>query len=170
MLSGPFSYADIDPKVVDRRLTRGRKALPEAAFQFAPHIPTALRSVVRKGMRSDPASRWASPSTFISALQRITCIDWVHADGQGLDGLWVGSWPPNKPEHRRRRYEVSSMILGGGRNRGKRRLRASQALPGSDRFVRFGVEDETVPAEDRGAIERFFSAVEAKAAQRSPAR
>jgi eukaryotic-like serine/threonine-protein kinase len=170
MLNGPFPYAEIDPQVVDRRLTRGWKALPESAFQFAPHIPAPLRSVVAKGMRSDPRSRWQSGSAFISALQRVECIDWIHADGEGLDGRWVGSWPPSKPSHNRRRYEVTSTTLTGGAYRGKRRLTARQALPGSDRFARFGIEDETVAADDRGAMERFFSAVEARAAQRSPVR
>jgi serine/threonine protein kinase len=170
MLSGPFPYADIDPQAVDRRLTRGWKALPESAFQFAPHIPASLRTVVAKGIRSDPRSRWQSASVFIAALQRIACIDWIHADGDDLEGRWVGSWSPGKPEHRRRRYEITSTILAGGRRRGQRRLQARQALPGSDNFARFGVDDDTVPADDRGAIERFFSAVEAKAAQRFPAR
>jgi hypothetical protein len=43
-------------------------------------------------------------------------------------------------------------------------------MPASERFARFGVDDVTVDPEDRAAVERFFAAVEARAAQRSPAR
>jgi serine/threonine protein kinase len=170
LLNGPFAYATIDPARVDARLTKGLRALPESAFQFAPHIPDQLRTVVRRALRPNPQQRYSSSSEFIARLQRIRCIDWTLADGSGLDGRWEGTWPPNAPENRRRRYEVKSWILGGGANRGRRRLEARQAMPASDRFARFGVEDLTVDADDLSAIERFFAAIEARAAQRAPAR
>jgi hypothetical protein len=170
MLNGPFDYAKIDPAHVDKRLTKGQRALPESAFQFAPHIPEQLRTIVRKAIRSSIGARYPSPSAFIARLQRVRCIDWTFVDGSGLDGRWEGTWPPNATEAHRRRYEVRSWILGGGADRGRRRLEARQALPASDRFARFGVEDITVDADDPAAVERFFIAVEARAAQRSPAR
>lgn len=170
MLNGPFDYASIDPARVDARLTKGRRALPESAFQFAPHIPDQLRTIVRKAIRSNAKTRYQSASEFIARLQRVRCIDWTHTDGIGLDGRWEGTWPPKVTETRRRRYEVRARILGGGGQRGRRRLEARQALSTSAQFVRFGVDDVTVDVDDLVAIERFFIAVEARAAQRSPAR
>jgi serine/threonine protein kinase len=170
MLSGPFDYARIDPQAVDRRLTKGQRALPESAFVFPPHVPDRLRTLVRKAIRANSGGRWASASEFIANLQRLRCIDWVHAEGEELQGRWLGSWPPSTPRLSRRRYEVRSRLLGAGRDRGRLRLEARQAVSGSDNFARFGIDDKTVEADDRDAVERFFRAVEAKAAQRSPAR
>lgn len=169
MLNGAFDYAQIDPGAVDRRLTRGQRALPESSFAFGPHVPDRLRAVVRKAIRPNSEDRFDSASEFISALQRLRCIDWVHKQGGGLDGRWLGSWPSHVPLARRRVYEVKSWILESGRSRGRRRLEARQALPGTGKFAHFGVNDDTVNSDDREAVERFFKAVEAKAAQRSPA-
>lgn len=170
MLNGPFDYANIDPQKADARVTRGLRALPESAFLFAPHIPDRLRSVVRKAIRSRPGERHQSASDFIAQLQRVRCIDWTLTEGSDLDSCWEGTWPPNVTESRRRRYKVRSSILGGGADRGKRRLQATQAMPASEHFARFGVDDVTVGTDDRAAVDRFFAAVEARAAQRSPAR
>jgi serine/threonine protein kinase len=169
-LSGPFDYANIDPAKVDARLAKGQRALPESAFTFAPHVPLQLRSVVRKSLRANPSQRQGSASEFIRELQRLGCIDWTHIEGADIDGTWEGTWPPSVPAGRRRRYKVRSWLLGGGSSRGMRRLEALQAMPGCDRFSHFGVEDVTTEPDDRDAIERFFAAVEAKVAQRSPAR
>ncbi len=170
MLCGPFDYASLDPAKIDRRLSRGQRALPESGFIFAPHIPPSVQAVVRKAIRADPSRRYQSASEFITAIRRIRCVDWTHIDGEGLDGRWEGSWPPNVAPGRRRRYLVLSKELEGGRQRGMRRLEALQAPSANASFRRFGVPDSTVSAEDRGAVERFFAAVEAKAAQRAPAR
>ncbi len=170
MLNGPFDYPNIDPARVDARLTRGQRALPESAFLFAPHIPDQLRTIARKAIRPNAGERYASPSEFIARLQRVRCIDWTFAEGSDLDGRWEGTWPPNAAENHRRRYEITSWVLGGGADRGRRRLEARQAMPASDHFARFGVDDVTVDSDDRAAVERFFAAVEARAAQRSPAR
>jgi eukaryotic-like serine/threonine-protein kinase len=170
MLNGPFDYASIDPARVDARLAKGQRSLPESAFVFAPHIPEQLRTVVRKAVRSSAFERYASPSQFIARLECVRCIDWTFVDGSGLDGRWEGTWPPNSAENRRRHYEVRSWLLAAGPDRGRRRLEARQAMPASEHFARFGVDDVTADPEDRVAVERFFAAVEARAAQRSPAR
>jgi serine/threonine protein kinase len=170
LLSGPFDYANIDPAVVDRRLTRGLRALPDATFVFAPHIPSTLRTVVRRAIRAQPADRYASASDFIARLRNLSCIDWTHVDGTDFDGTWEGTWPPSIAMDRRRRYRVRSEMLRGGSQKGWRRLEARQALRGSDRFARFGLDDDTLDPDDRAGVERFFAAVEAKAAQRMPAR
>lgn len=170
MLNGPFDYASIDPARVDARLTKGLRALPESAFGFAPHIPEHLRTIVRKAIRPKAGDRHRSPAQLIAQLQRVRSVDWTFAEGSGLDGRWEGTWPPNAAEKRRRHYEVKSWILAGGPDSGRRRLEARQAMPANGRFSRFGVDDVTVDADDRAGVERFFAAVEARAAQRSPAR
>ncbi len=170
MLNGPFAYGKIDPQVVDRRLTRGQRALPESAFAFAPHVPEDVRRVVRKAIRPRPADRFRTPGEFIVAINRLQCIDWNHIDGAGLTGTWEGTWPPDRPARQRRSYRVVSRVLGGGRDAGKCRIEAYQASSTSASFSRFGVRDETIGPDDLEGIERFFRAVEAKAAQRAPAR
>jgi serine/threonine protein kinase len=171
MLNGPFPYAAIDPQVVDRRLTRGQRALPESAFVFAPHIPEPLRRVVRKAVRPRPGDRFSTPGEFITAIGRLQCIDWKHVEGdEPGGGIWQGTWPPHRALSSRRRYRVVARTLKRGRESGKRRLEAYQAPSLRSNFSRFGVEDETVEPDDMGAIERFFKAVQDKAAQRAPAR
>jgi eukaryotic-like serine/threonine-protein kinase len=170
MLNGPLDYATIDPAEVDRRLSRGLRARPGQDFVFAPHVPAALRTAVRRGLRAKPSERDESASRFIARLQGVSCIDWTHGQGSGLDGKWVGTWPPGASVARRRTYLVTSRVLRGGGARGRRRVEARQALPGSDRIARFGVDDVTLDADDRAGMDRFFSAVEASAAQRVPAR
>ncbi len=170
MINGAFDYANIDPVAVDRRLTRGRRAVAESSIIFAPHIPSKLRAIVRKAIRPRHCDRYRSASELIAAIRGVRCIDWRHGDGEGLDGAWEGSWPPNVSATLRRRYRVQSTILGGGPQRGMRRLEAYQAPSAATSFARFGVPDQTVPIGDGDAVERFFAAVEAKAAQRAPAR
>lgn len=170
MLNGPLDYANIDPARVDRRLSQGQRALPESAFVFAPHIAGSVRSVIRKALRANVGERYQSASDFIDGLRAAQCIDWTHVDGDNLDGSWEGTWPPNLPPDRRRRYLVRSSIVGGGRYRGMRRLEAFQAPSATASFARFGVADATVEATDQGAVDRFFEAVAARAAQRAPAR
>lgn len=170
MLNGPFDYANISPETVDRRLARGQRALPESAFVFAPHVPSSVRTVIRKAIRTDPSRRYQSASDFITAIRRLRCIDWRHEDGQTLNGIWRGSWPPKTAWRRRRMYLVRSRVLGGGAQRGMRRVEALQAPSVSTAFRRFGIADETLPADDREGIARFFAAVETSVAQRVPAR
>jgi serine/threonine protein kinase len=170
MLNGPLPYRDLDPEQLDRRVTRGLPALPPGRFTFEPHISDQLRRIVRKAMRPKPADRYQSASKFIDAIEQVSCIDWTHTSGEDLGGVWEGSWPLRRTAERRRRYRVESSILRTGPNKGKRRLVAYQQVSASGPPSRFGVEDATPEADDRSAVERFFAAVEAKAAQRVPAR
>lgn len=170
MLSGPFDYRAIPPGKVDRRLTQGKRALPDAAYILAPHVPSRLARVVRKAIRRDPETRFQTAGEMIAALGDVVSIDWRHIDGGGLDGRWEGTWPPHVSVRARRRYEVRSFVIARGRDTGRRRLEARQAPSAGGRLARFGVEDATVASDDRAALERFFAAVEAKAAQRAPAR
>lgn len=165
MLNGPFPYAEISPSEVERRLTRGHRGLPDRMYEeWDPCIPGDLRTVVRKALRRDPDERHTSCSAFIQTLQRIRCIDWLATHRDGLDGEWVGSWPPHAREGRRRRYQVTSRVMRGSR----RRLVAIESRPGGS-WRRFGLADATLELDDRAALERFFAEVAARAAQRVPA-
>jgi serine/threonine protein kinase len=170
MLNGPLPYSDLDAEKLDRCVTRGLIALPPAAFVFEPHVPEHLRRVVRKAIRPKPDDRFPTASAFIAVIEQVRSIDWTHQSGRDLDGVWEGSWPLHVAATRRRWYRVESVVLQAGPSRAKRRLRAYQAVSQGASFARFGVADATVDADDRSAIERFFAAVEASAAQRIPAR
>lgn len=170
MLNGPLPYADLDPEKLDRRVTRGLSALPPSSFAFEPHIPEPLRRVVRKAIRPKPIDRFQSASALIVAIGRLSGIDWTHTRGRDLDGEWEGSWPLRLALERRRRYRVQSTVLATGPGKGRRRLRAFQQVSAGGGYARFGIDDATVAADDRSAIERFFAAVEAKAAHRTPTR
>jgi serine/threonine protein kinase len=166
MLSGRFPYELVDFAELQARLARGRRALPDSFFTFAPHVPDRLRRVVRKAIAINPDTRYANGTQFIGALQNLQCIDWRHLGGEDLDGDWEGSWPPHQRDGERRLYRVTS----SGRSGGRRRLEAYQRLPtlGVD-WRRFGVQDQTIAAEDRKALERFFSQVAVRAAHLAPA-
>jgi serine/threonine protein kinase len=166
MLNGPFTYADISPEDVERRLSQGRRALPVRCFEeWEPHVPADVRIVVRKAIRAEQSERHATCADFIRRLQRLRVIDWTRDDGNGIDGEWSGTWPPHERDDARRSYRVTSRVLRGAR----RRLEAVEAIPGSAER-RFGVPDATVDVDDRAAVERFFADVSARARQRVAAR
>ncbi len=167
MLNGPFPYATISPVEAERRVARGRRALPDNGFEhWDPCIPSDLRTVVRKAIRLSPSDRYQSCSEFRMRLGRVRCVDWTRAEGDGdeLDGIWEGTWPPARRESQRRRYRVTSRVL----RTGTRALEALESVPGST-WRRFGVADARADPEDRGAVERFFAEVATRAAQRVPA-
>jgi serine/threonine protein kinase len=168
MLNGPFPYADISPEATERRVSAGRRALPNSGLEhWDPSIPAELRTVVRKAIRADPGDRYQSCSEFRMRVARVRCIDWRRNDGRGdeLGGTWTGTWPAHLRESQRRRYRVTSRVL----RTGYRAVEATEALPGST-WRRFGVGDERVPVDDRAAVERFFAEVATRAAHRAAAR
>jgi serine/threonine protein kinase len=169
LLNGPFDYAAIDPLVIDRRLARGQRAVPDSALTFSPHVPGPARTAIRRACSVDPGRR-PTAAQMIRELRRIESIDWRWTAGEGLQGQWDGGWPPQVSDERRRRYRVTSTPLAGGRNAGRLRLTATQALTSSGTYARFGVRDETIDAEDRVALDRFFNQVSTAAAQRVPPR
>ncbi len=166
MYSGRFAYELVDFAQLQARLARGRRALPDSFFTFAPHVPDQIRRVVRKAIAVEPDRRYPNATQFISALQNAQCIDWQHLEGEDLDGAWEGSWPPHQRDDDRRLYRVTSSLRAGNR----RRLEAYQHLPGPGvDWRRFGVQDQTVAADDRKAVDRFFSQVAVRAAHLAPA-
>jgi serine/threonine protein kinase len=169
LLNGPFDYASMDFGVVDRRLSRGLTAVPLSSPEFAPHVPQAVRRVVRKAIRSNPAQRFATADEFLRAINRVGVIDWRHSEGLGLTGRWDGTWPPSDRVERRRRYRIEVAPLKSGSQAGRLRAVALQATSPTSAFARFGVSDRTMDPEDRGGVAEFFDAVEVRAAHLRPA-
>lgn len=165
MLNGRFPYEHLKYTEVQERLSRGRRALTDRYFAFAPHVPDRLRRVVRKGLERDPARRYNNADDFIRALRAVPLINWSHDQGTGLDGTWLGTWPPRARRHDRRGYRVQSRPVRGD----NRRLTATQRLPGAD-WRQFGLAERTVGDDDARALERFFVEVAVRAAQLAPDR
>jgi hypothetical protein len=131
-------------------------------------VPERLRRCVRKAIHRNPKQRYPSPEAVITALRKGRCVDWRHEEGVGTHGTWIGTWPPHLPRGRRTEYRVTSRPLEAGRHRGHLRLESDFRKPGGG--WRQAVADATAAPTDAVAIARAFAAVEAKAAQRSPAR
>jgi eukaryotic-like serine/threonine-protein kinase len=172
MLNGRLPWETHDLAKIEERLQSGRRALPDKTLTtYAPHIPDRLRRVISKAIARDPAARYASPEDFIRALKKakLQSIDWKHVNGKGLVGTWLGTWPAKRPMDKRTTYRVTSRDLAAGRDRGKLRLEADYCRAGTTSW-REAVKDKTVAPDDRAGVAAFFAAVEAKAAQREPAR
>jgi serine/threonine protein kinase len=168
MLSGRIAWETLDLEEVERRLQRGLRAVPDSRLEFAPHVPERLRRCVRKAIHRNPKQRYASPEAFITALRKVRCVDWRHDEGVGTTGTWIGTWPPQLPREQRTDYRVTSRMLEAGGQRGHLRLESDFRKPGGG--WRQAVADATAPPTDSVAIARVFAAVDANAAQRSPAR
>jgi serine/threonine protein kinase len=171
MLNGRLPWEQQNFAKLEQRLQSGRRALPDSLLSvYAPHVPPRLQRVVNKAIARDADRRFRSPEEFIRALTaaKLQSIDWRHESGDGLTGVWVGTWPPKRPLERRATYCVTSRVLEGGPERGKLRLEAHYR--DSAGGWRQAINAATVVADDRAGVGAFFQQVEARAAQREPAR
>jgi serine/threonine protein kinase len=171
MLNGLFPYSSLDAAEVDKRINQGQRALPARMFApgaFAPHVPKAVRQLVRRMIDIDPDRRPAS-SDLVRALRALKCIDWRHDVGDGIDGEWSGRWPPRRLPDDQIELRVTSTVLQGGPDRGRRRLVAQYRSATSGGWRTVGVGPVTVGAQDAAAVSEFFSAVDAHTASRWPA-
>jgi len=169
MLSGSL-LPRFDPAKATLRLPQGKRAYPDSVLVHAVHVPGPVRRVVNKAIQTDPTYRYPSAADFASALARAgrRVIDWRHAAGAGLDGEWLGTWPPSKPPARRRTYRVQSSLVARGVNAGARRLEAAYESGGGWR--RFGGLVQDVAARDHAAVSKFFDTVDEAVAQNRAAR
>lgn len=168
MVNGRLPWESLEFANVEARLQRGQRSVPDRMLEFEPHVPDRLRRVIRKAIQKDPAARFRNAEEFIRELRKIVTIDWSHIDGRGMDGRWVGTWPPRVREERRTQYRVTARVLEGGRDRGMVRLEADFRRP-NGRW-RQTAEDATIDPGDGVAATAFFETVEASARHREPAR
>jgi serine/threonine protein kinase len=170
-LNGLFAYETLDAQALDARINRGQRALPErmlAPSAFAPHVPDTLRTLVRLAYHADSAKR-PTAAGLVRRLRNQKCVDWLHVEGDGLDGEWSGWWPPGRRPERQIQLRVTSKVLAGGADRGRRRLRADYKSDNTGGWRTVGVGAETVETQDVAALSAFFSAVDAHAFRRWPA-
>jgi eukaryotic-like serine/threonine-protein kinase len=171
MLNGLFPYASLDGLDIDKRVNEGRRALPDrmlAPAAFAPHVPSGLRRLVRRAIDADLARR-PTASELLIALRSLKCIDWHHRAGDGLDGEWIGRWPPRRRMREQTELRLTSALLRSGVDRGRRRLTACYQSATSGGWRTVGIGPVTVDAHDAAALSEFFSAVDAHVASRWPA-
>lgn len=171
MLNGLFPYGSLDAAGVDKRISQGHRALPArmlASAAFAPHVPKAVRQLVRRLIEIDPGRRPTS-GELVRALRALKCIDWRHDVGEGIDGEWSGRWPPRRLPGDQIELRVTSTVLHGGPDRGRRRLVAQYRSATSGGWRTVGLGPSTVAAQDAAAVSEFFSAVDAHTARRWPA-
>lgn len=168
MVNGRLPWEELEMAAVEARLQRGLRSVPDRMLEFEPHVPDRLRRVIRKAIHRDASSRFQTGEEFIRALRKVVGIDWRHEEGRGLEGLWLGTWPPRRREERRTEYRVTGTVLRGGLDRGKVRLEADFRRPGGG--WRQTAADATVAAADVAAASGFFATVEASATHRNPAR
>jgi len=169
MLNGRIRWEDLDRTKVERRLVAGRRALPDHAYApsaFAAHIPEALVTAIRKAICAHRTQRYESAAHFLRALNGVAYIDWRHVDGEGDDGTWEGTWPPQAHIDRRDFYRVTSRIVERGPASGKRRLASFYRRAGATNWRRIGVADRDVEPDDSTAVRTFFRDVAANADHR----
>src|SRR5581483_3976043 len=142
MLNGRFAWESFDPAATEQRVLAGRRSFPDrlvAPSAFGPQIPPDLVRIARRAVARDPAARFGSARAFLEALNRVTAVDWRRRAGAGLEGEWVGTWPPRVRSEQRDRYRVTSTRLSAGRHAGMLRLIAEVQRPDSITWRRFGV-------------------------------
>jgi serine/threonine protein kinase len=170
MVNGRLRWEDVDGATMQLRLVAGKRAMPDRMLEkWAPHVPDRLKRVIRKAIRREPERRYKSAREFLGELNAIRCVDWIHAEGEGLDGKWAGTWPPGVRAGKRVSIEIESRLLKAGQRKGERRLVARYRRVGVDKW-RGLLSPETLGSEDAAGVAQFFRAVEAKLAQRTPAR
>lgn len=171
MFNGLFPYGLLDAAQIDRRVNQGYRALPERMLTtaaFSPHVPIALRQLIRRMIDVDPARR-PTAAQLLRELRALKCIDWHHEIGNDLDGEWSGRWPPRRRAELQTELSMASVLLRSGTDRGRRRLTARYRSATSGGWRTVGIGPTTVGAQDAAAVSAFFNAVDAHIANRWPA-
>jgi hypothetical protein len=169
MLNGRIVWEEMDFQTVERRLQQGHRSVTNAALAFQPHVPERLRRAVRKALRRDPTTRFGSHEEFIRELRKVVSVDWRHSVGNGIEGEWYGTWPPQLRADLRLEYRVEAKALRAGPNTGRLRMESDYRRPGANAW-RQAAPDRTIDADDTAAASEYFEQVAANAAHRSPAR
>lgn len=167
MLNGPLDYESIDRDRVEDRLAQGRRALVNRLYDPAPWVPADVARVLRKLIAANPGDRYPNARTALSAVRRVRAVSWRRTSGDGLQGVWVGRYPPSVAPARARTHEVSATLIESGRHAGQVQLGARWRRSSTADWRNYASLARRVPADDSGALAAFFRAVEAEA-QRAP--
>lgn len=173
LLNGRFEWETLDRARVERRVLSGKRALPDrllAPGRFAPHVPPALVRLTRRAIAVRPKSRFDSAADFLRALNQVRVIDWRHVEGDDLDGVWVGTWPPNHRPELREHYRVTASVMKRGPAAGLRRVVVERQTKGTEKWRRIGIADRDLVPTDANALRKVFEEVAVKAAHRRAAR
>jgi serine/threonine protein kinase len=174
MLEGRFLYDGLAAPVVQRRVDSGRRAYTGSVLASAarpPHVPAALRALLGKCVAVEPTER-PTAAQLARDLDELVVVDWQHAEGAGVDGRWLGTWPARARTDRAVGLEVTSRVLTAGRASGKRRLQASYRKSMSAGWRTIGSDVSPLDVDDpqdSAVVSRFFKTVSDKVAQRFPA-
>lgn len=163
MLNGPHDYAEINFDNVDKRISQGRRALPDAAYVLKPWVPPQLTSIVRKLIATKAEDRFESAYHARRALQNVQCVMWTRVGGEGLVGTWTGTFPPHVAPTRSRVYEVSASPVTAGKYKGQVRLSARWRRQTNLAWRNYAVLARRVELGDEKALASFFRDVEARA-------
>jgi hypothetical protein len=111
LLNGPLPYSSYTKEEMLQRLEKGRPAPRKEDIVFGPHIPSRLRTIVRKATSAKPDERYSSAAEFRDAVAKAPFIDWQpkSADGDGV--IWEGA----TPQRRDRRFRIEARPRRGGR-------------------------------------------------------
>lgn len=167
MLAGPFPYETLTPAAIDERLASGRRALPDRWYALPPWTPRPLSSFIRSLVNVLPSKRPTGAEEALRTLDRMQIVDWRRVDGDGLIGVWEGTWPPTRRPRDRRVLQVSASPVSLGKYSGQVRLSARWKAPGGV-WRNFRSLTCWTPANDTRTLAEIFRKVEA-AAKGSPA-
>lgn len=161
MLNGHLPYHEIDFTDVEIRLERGKRSVSDVQLEPAMWVPKPLASIVRSLCHDDPAKRPLSAADAIRQLQKLRVIDWRHAEGVGLEGTWLGYWPPNSRRADQRTTRVT--ITRSSRDSSERFLRAKVDWKHKNgKWRAYRDLSREIAGEER-LVRRFFREVDVRA-------
>jgi eukaryotic-like serine/threonine-protein kinase len=168
MINGPFPYDELDPEVIQRRVDRGWRSMPDNSFVVSPHVSADLSRFIRSLISKNPGQRPTSAESARRALLRIPFIDWIR---EPSDEGWAyqGTWAPRGSD-RARAYRADARLLRNGPDRGLLAMEASWSDVASSGWRKIRALDRRLHAHDAAGVRAFFADVEAAAAQHVAAR
>ncbi|WP_420451960.1 serine/threonine-protein kinase [Ilumatobacter sp.] len=172
LLSGRIRWEDLDRADVERRVTEGRRALPDSAYSasaFSPHVPDRLVRIVRKAIAAEMDRRYQTAAEFLRALNQVVSIDWHETEPETGEMCWLGTWPPQSRDDNRDEYRVTVRTMTKGPSSGLQRLVAHHRRPGGAAWRR-AIPDRDVAVDDSTGLRTFFADVAASASHRRAAR
>lgn len=90
LLSGTFPYDDYTRERLANNLEAGRPAVSARDLSFAPHVPEALRRIVRKATRRNADGRYQAAREMVDSLLNAQFIDWAWPETDTSDYVWLG--------------------------------------------------------------------------------